>query len=294
VDVIALGAAIASATGFAASTSLQHHAAGSAPEGTNGLGAFVRYLLATPTWLVGQFLALMSFFLHAVALHFGPLALVQPIVVSGVVIAVPARSALSRRWPSTAELAAVSVATLGLAVFLVASDPSTGHNADPGWGPFLFTVAGMTVAGLAVWASVLLARMRRPRRAAAMLGVSAGIFFGVVAGLVKLTIGVWVDEGAVHMLATWPLYFLLVCGAGGILSNQRAYTLAGLSASLPMLNIVNVVVALFFGLLVFEEVPAHGALALTLEITALATVMFGLLMVARVEEVDTVDVQGRV
>jgi hypothetical protein len=294
VDVIALGAAIASATGFAASTSLQHHAAGSAPEGTRGLGAFVRYLLSTPTWLVGQFLALMSFFLHAVALHFGPLALVQPIVVSGVVIAVPARSALSKRWPSSAELVAVSVATLGLAVFLVASDPSQGHNAAPGWGPFLFTVSGMVAAALAVWASVVLTRLHRPRRAAAMLGVSAGVFFGVVAGLVKLTIGVWVDDGVVAMLMTWPLYFLLVCGAGGILSNQRAYTLAGLSASLPMLNIVNVVVALFFGLLVFDEMPAHGALAIALQVAALATVMAGLLMVARVEEVDTDPVPGRV
>ena len=290
-DVIALGAAVASATGFAASTSLQHHAAGSAPEGTKGLGAFVRYLLSKPSWLVGQFLALMSFFLHAVALHFGPLALVQPIVVSGVVIAVPARSALSKRWPSTAELVAVGVATVGLAVFLVASDPSEGHNAEPGWGPFLFTLVGMAAAGLAVWASVVLSQqLHRPRRAAAMLGVSAGIFFGVVAGLVKLTIGIWVDDGAVHMLSTWPLYLLLLCGAGGILSNQRAYTLAGLSASLPMLNIVNVVVALFFGLLIFDEVPAHGALAVALEIGALATVMLGLLMVARVEEVDTADV----
>ena len=293
-DVIALGAAVASATGFAASTSLQHHAAGSAPEGTKGLAAFVRYLVSTPTWLLGQFLALMSFFLHAVALHFGPLALVQPIVVSGVVIAVPARSLMSRRWPSTAELSAVAVATVGLAVFLVATDPSEGHNAGPDWEPFLFTVSGMAAAGIAVWASVVLVRTRHPRRAAAMLGVSAGIFFGVVAGLVKLTIGVWVDDGALHMLSTWPLYLLLVCGAGGILSNQRAYTLASLSASLPMLNIVNVVVALFFGLLIFDEIPAHDPLAIFLEIAALATVMFGLLLVARVEEVDTVAEPGRV
>jgi hypothetical protein len=153
----------------------------------------------------------------------------------------------------------------------------------------------MVAAGIAVWASIVLSqRLHRPRRAAAMLGVSAGIFFGVVAGLVKLTIGVGVDDGAVHALTTWPVYFLLLCGAGGILSNQRAYTLASLSASLPMLNIVNVVVALFFGLLVFDEVPAHDGVSLVLETTALATVMLGLLMVARVEEVDTADVPGPV
>jgi drug/metabolite transporter (DMT)-like permease len=153
----------------------------------------------------------------------------------------------------------------------------------------------MLAAAVAVWASVVMVnRYRRPRRSAALLGVSAGIFFGVVAGLVKLTIGVWVDDGAVDMLTTWPLYFLLVCGAGGILSNQRAYTLAGLSASLPVLNIVNVVVALVFGLLVFDEIPAHDPVSLFFEITALVTVTLGLLMVARVEEVDTVPAQGTV
>jgi len=287
VDVIALGTAVASATGFAASTSLQHHAAGSAPEGTKGLWPFVRYLLSTPSWLLGQFLALMSFFLHAVALHYGPLALVQPIVVSGVVIAIPARSLMSRRWPSAREVAAVAVATAGIAVFLVATDPSEGHNAGPTWQPFLFVLAGIALASATVWTSVILAhRLRRPRRSAALLGVSAGILFGMVAGLVKLTIGIGLDDGIPEVLATWPLWLLLLCGAGGILSNQRAYTLAALSASLPVLNIANVVAALFFGLLIFDEIPAHDPLSIFFEVVALATVAVGLLMVAKVEEVD--------
>ena len=294
-DVIALGTALASATGFAASTSLQHHAAGSAPEDSRTLGKFVRYLLSKPTWLIGQFLALVSFFLHAVALHFGPLALVQPIVVSGVVLAVPARSALSRRWPSGAEVAAVAVATAGLAVFLVASDPSEGKDVPPSWQPLVFALAGIAGAAVAVWGSVVMAhRLHRPRRAAALLGVSAGILFGVVAGMVKLTIDVAIDDGIDAMLTTWPLWLLLLCGAGGIISNQRAYTLAALSASLPVLNIVNVVVSLVFGLLVFDEIPAHDPVAIFLQVVALGTVGLGLLMVARVEEVVPPPARSRV
>ena len=77
------------------------------------------------------------------------------------------------------------------------------------------------------------------------------------------------------MLTTWPLWLLLLCGAGGILSNQRAYTLAALSASLPVLNIVNVVVSSFFGLLVFDEIPAHDPLSIFFEVVALATVAVG-------------------
>ena len=64
-------------------------------------------------WLLGQLFATLAFVLHAVALHFGPLAIVQPIVVSGIVWAVPARAALSRRLPTSQEVVAVSVTAAG-------------------------------------------------------------------------------------------------------------------------------------------------------------------------------------
>ena len=93
--VTAVLAAIACAATFAVSTSVQHHAVESAPDSANGVGRLLAYLIRRPTWLLGQLLATCAFALHALALHNGPLAIVQPIVVSGIVFAVPARAALS-------------------------------------------------------------------------------------------------------------------------------------------------------------------------------------------------------
>src|SRR3954451_24535573 len=126
--------ALCSAATFALSTSVQHQAASGAPESVTGLAGLLGYLVRRPLWLLGQLLATCAFAFRASALHAGPIAVVQPIVVSGIVWAVPARAAISRRLPSITELRAVAITAFGLAVFLVASDPTAGLPASLGLG----------------------------------------------------------------------------------------------------------------------------------------------------------------
>jgi hypothetical protein len=283
---VALTAAVAAAFGsagtFAVSTSVQHQAAEQAPESVQGVFALLGYLIRRPMWLLGQLFATLAFVLHAVALHFGPLAIVQPIVVSGIVWAVPARAALSRRLPTSQEVVAVSVTAGGLAVFLIASSPSTGHAATEGWTSLLLVAAGVLVA-LAANAAASVTR-RVPRRRAFFLGVTAGVLFGLVAGLLKMTLQVLDSGGIGGVLTSWPTYALLAAGAGGVLTNQRAYRVAGLSASMPVLNIVNVLTALVFGYAVFGEVPRHQPLLLAIAVAALAAIGAGLWLLVRLEE----------
>jgi hypothetical protein len=58
--------------------------------------------------------------------------------------------------------------------------------------------------------------------------------------------------------------------------NQRAYRVGALSASMPILNIVDVLVALAFGVVVFREIPAHSLTAVPVELAALACAALGL------------------
>ena len=282
-NVLAVTLALLSAATFAISTSVQHQAAEKAPESARSVLALLGYLVRRPLWLVGQFLATCAFALHASALHAGPIAVVQPIVVSGIVWAVPARAAISRRMPSMTELRAVLVTALGLAVFLVASDPTAGtprragrrHARARGGAACSSRVAaergGRRVAG-------------GPRRKAFFLGVVGGVLFGLVAGFLKLALQELNDGGLDAMLTAWPTYALLLAGAGGVLTNQRAYRTAGLSASMPALNIVNGLTSLVFGFTVFYEVPRHSPLFLLIEVGALACMAAGLWMLIRYEE----------
>jgi hypothetical protein len=278
---VAVLLALACAATFAISTSVQHQAAGGAPGSASGLFQLLGYLVRRPQWLLGQFLATCAFVLHALALHAGALAVVQPIVVSGIVWAVPARAALSRRMPSYAEIRAVALTASGLAVFLVASNPSEGRVADRGWSSGLLALGVVVVA---VIASVIAEGIHgRPRLRAFFLGVTAGALFGLVAGLLKMSLQAYADGGIGLVLASWPAWGLLAAGAGGVLTNQRAYRVAALSASMPVLNIVNVLTALTFGFTVFNEVPRHSPGMLLVEAAALCAVAVGLWLLVHVE-----------
>ena len=282
VTALAVTLALLSAATFAISSSVQHQAAEKAPESTRGVFALVGYLMRRPAWLGGQVLATCAFALHAGALHAGPIAVVQPIVVSGIVWAVPARAAISRRMPSLTELRAVLVTAGGLAVFLVASDPTAGTPAGLGAGTITLGLAGVLVAVAANLAAGQVGD--DPRRKAFYLGVVGGVLFGLVAGLLKLALQELDQGGLDGMLTAWPTYALLLVGAGGVLTNQRAYRTAGLSASMPALNIVNGLTSLVFGFTVFSEVPRHSPLFLVIEAGALGCMAAGLWMLIRHEE----------
>jgi hypothetical protein len=243
--------------------------------------ALLGYLVRRPLWLLGQLLATCAFALHASALHAGPIAVVQPIVVSGIVWAVPARAAISWRMPSLTELRAVLVTAVGLAVFLVASNPTAGTPA--GLGPGTIALAGLGLV-VAVAANVAASRVPERRRKAFFLGVVGGVLFGLVAGFLKLSLQELNDGGLDAMLLAWPTYGVLLAGAGGVLTNQRAYRTAGLSASMPALNIVNGLTSLVIGFTVFSEVPRHSPLFLLIEAGALGCMTVGLWMLVQFEE----------
>jgi drug/metabolite transporter (DMT)-like permease len=272
--LVAVFAALGSAMGFAVSSSLQHQAAASVPhfEASRPL-RFLLDLLTKPLWLVGQVLASCSFVLHAWALHLGALAVVQPIVVSGMVFAVPLRAALNHRVPSGRELRAVTLTAIGLAVFLVASNPTLGDGRRELGVAGVFTVVGVVAAASFTF---IASRLTAPRQRAMFLGLTSGTLFGLVAGHVKLSIAAYSHEGMAGMATSWSTWTLIALGAWGVSTNLRAYQIADLSASLPALSIVNVAVALVFGLFVFNEIPAHSPVALIIELAAFVAVIVGL------------------
>ena len=273
--------ALCSAFVTALSTSVQHQVAGSAPDSVSGAWNLLRHLLSRPWWVVGQALGLLGFTFHALALFNGPIALVQPIIITGIVFAVPVRSAISRQWPEPRELGAVALTAAALVAFLLASDPSQGTGVPDG-PVFLLLVVGSAAVGFAVFA---LARLvRRSTERAFLMGAGAGFLFGLVAVLIKATERQLTEGGVVQMVTTWPLYAVFFVGTSGVALNQVAYRSARLSASMPVLNVVNILLGLSFGYLIFGEVPRHTPVAIAIELGGLAILCVGLWLLASYEE----------
>ena len=266
--------ALCSAATFAVGSALQHRAASAVSTDESGHRVIAR-LLRRRSWLLGLLLSAVAFGLHALALSRGELALVQPVIVSGIVFAVLFRAALDRHLPSRPVVGWLILTWAGLALFVVVrssrSAPAQGVSHE-----IAFVVVGVAVAGLI---TVAAGKVKADRHAGLLLGAAAGTLFGLVAGLLKL-VTVQAQSGLGHALAHWSLWVLIVVGAGAVLLNQRAYQNARLSITAPMLNIAQVLVAITFGIIVFGERFDGSALAFVAEVAGLVLMGIGIWQLA--------------
>ncbi|GAB7007191.1 hypothetical protein JCM18899A_46660 [Nocardioides sp. AN3] len=234
-------------------------------------------MVRKPLWLLAATISTSALALHATALKLASIALVQPLMLVGVVAAVPVRAALDRTTPTWRELRAVLITVAGLAALMWGVNPASSTR-PPSPAP----AAVMVCVGLGTAAVVLLASPRltgRPHQQAAVLGATSGAMFGLTAGLLKL---IGATASSEHPAAAALLVVALVAaGALGTAMNQRAYQLAPLSASMPLLNVLDVLVAVTFGALVFHETPEHGPALILLQCSALACLVVGLRQIAR-------------
>ncbi len=268
--------ALASAIGFALSTSLQHREAGGAP--SSGILGVLRFVITRRMWVLGAFVGFVALILHALALNNGAIALVQPIMVSGVVLAVLFRSALDRALPPRRELVGVTLTTLALGCFLVVANPQAESEADERRAVLLWLSGVLCIALLVLVAN----RMPTPVAASFLLGTASGVCFGLTAGLLKMISNDFGADGVMGVVGSWHLYAQIGTGLTGIAINQRAYHLAPLAISMPVLNVVDVLVALAFGVLVFNEVPTRHPVGIAVLGLCLVLMGAGLRMLARV------------
>jgi hypothetical protein len=258
---------------------MQHRAAGSVPLTAHRALTVLGHLARQPAWVLATCISTVAVVLHATALRFGSIALVQPLMLVGVVLAVPARAALERSVPTWVELRAVGVTAVGLAAFLAAVDPSPSHRL-PGITTTATFVLGCFVAGGTALRASGHRGVTSPARQAALLGTGAGIMFGVTAGLLKVVGTVLAGPHPSATAAGAAVAGLVLAGLAGTAMNQKAYQIAPISRSLPVVNVVDLVVAVLFGAVVLGEVPGHGAGSLAVELAAVGCVAAGLRLIA--------------
>jgi drug/metabolite transporter (DMT)-like permease len=283
--VLAVPAVLAAAFCFAVAIPLEHRAAGVTPEfggfRPHELGTFVRATVRNKWWLLGMGLNTIGFGLHAVALNLGPLAVVQPLLVTNMLFALPVNHWFRREPISRRELAWAAVLLVGLSGFLLIGTAGVQHTRQPAdEGPAI--VAGLivlfTAGGLAVAA-------RRAQRAVApvLLGVATGVLFAVTASLVKEVTRI-ITEKPAALPASWQLYALLVAGAVALLFNQLAYQAGPLSASLPAIAVVDPLVSILIGVTVFDENLRHTPAAITGQVVCLGLLAVSGVVLARLEQ----------
>jgi drug/metabolite transporter (DMT)-like permease len=233
-------------------------------------------LLRRPRWLLGNLAEVGAISLQFLALRRGPLVLVEAVLVSGLLFALPLGAALQRRRLARSDWLGAMAVVAGLAVFVTVARPSTGRGAASGLGWVLVLLLDCGV----VLALILRAPRHPGPRRATFLGTACGVLFGMNAALAKAS-GHRLDRGAGHALGAWEPYALLALGSLGFLLAQSAFQAGPLAASLPAITAADPIVAALIGVLAFHEGVAGGAAAIAVELAAGAAIVAGVWTLAR-------------
>lgn len=252
--VVSACLALLAALSFAVATVAQQRAAArSSDEDARGL-AFLRQLVRRPQWWAGTGGNVFGYGLQAAALGIGSLLVVQPILVTSLLFALPLGARLAhRRLPLTARVWG-PVLVVALAVFVGLARPDRGVNRG---AASTWALVGLAVLALEA-ACLLVARARTGPARAALLAVAAGVLEGVLAVLTK-TVAATAAHGVVAVLTLPETYALVVVGLAGVYLQQLAFQAGALQASLPIVIVLEPMSAALLGaVLLREQLAASG------------------------------------
>ncbi|MGV0791973.1 DMT family transporter [Mycolicibacterium sp. XJ1819] len=236
----------------------------------------VSTLVRSRLWWAGTVAALAGYGFQALALVFGSLLLVQPILVSALLFALPLSARLADRRVTRAEWLWALLLTTALAVFVVLAKTRPGDYE----ASVQLTAIVAVVCTAAVMACVVVAVRNVGWRRAVLLAVAVGVLFGVVAVLTKIVVHMLTHAGPVAVLTTPVPYLLVVLGVVAVLLQQSAFHAGSLQTSVPTMLVLEPVVAVALGAVVLGEHLTVGgvkAVAITLAVAVMtaATIALG-------------------
>ncbi len=251
-------------------------AAGTALRRRVFLLALARRLPRSRLWRVGWAINLAGFLVQGAALYLGSVALVQPLLVTQLIFALPLTTLWIRRWPS--RLAWLSGATIcsGVVLFLVAHGSSQLRGeADRD----RVVLAGVSVAA-AVALLVRISAGRSQLVQAALISVGAGLCFAMSAVLMKLTAEDLVERGVAATAADWPGYTLAVSAVTGVVLGQWAFATGSLPTAVAAMTITNPLASYLIGILAFRTAPEPSSARLAATVAAGALISVGVIGLA--------------
>ena len=244
----AILAALGAAMSFAVAAVLQQESAQLASTDKSLSLRLLADLLRRPKWLAGITFLLAGFGLQALALAYGPVSLVQPIVITELAFAIPLAMWRRHRRAGRPEWFGIATVVGGVSLFLWAASPVSGTT-NPLAAEWL--AALVPVGGVAAGA-VIVGSRRHDRTRAMFLGAAAGLAFGVLAVLTKATthlLSVDVGQAFLH----WQPYATIAVGIAALVVSQSAYQAGPLAYSMPFVGVLEPVVAVMIGETVLGE-----------------------------------------
>lgn len=205
-------------------------------------------LLHRPLWFAGLGAVTLSFVLQASALHFGPLARVEPLLVFELPLTFVGAAMFLGAQLGKLEWSSAALMTTGLAalVFFLHTGGHSGH------APAVVWAIGLAICEGAVGALTLAGRRSSGDTRAALYGAATGIQFGTTAALMNGAVH-QLHHGIVPLLESWETYGMILTGVFAMFLVQNAMQSGKIVAAQPGITLLDPFVAILWGVFAFDE-----------------------------------------
>lgn len=271
--MVMIASALLAAICYGVGAAVEQRQAAGAPETVAGQPRLLVMLARQPLWVAGLGAQFWGFAAHAVALRYGPLAVVQMIVTGELIVAVLFVRRWSRRPLSGRSWAAAVTVALGIVAFLALAGPSANRRGGTGsplaagavWAQSRVLLAAVLL-GTAAFA-LLFAGLSVPgsgasgRRRAVLLALAAGLADAGMA-VVTMAFARVAGHGLAALATSWTTYAVVLGGIGNLLLTQTAYQAGRPMITLPVISAVTPIASVATGVGLLGETPRLGATGL--------------------------------
>jgi hypothetical protein len=243
-------------------------------------------LARQPLWLIAIGANVVGFILQVVALAYGSLALVQPLLVCdllfAVLIAWYLRGRANEPQPNMKPIwIGVGVTTIGLAGFLAIGQPTPGHTQAR-----LSMLAPLAIGYVVVVGACLVVANRNRDLQPLALALGCGVSYGVAAFVIKLLTSEF-GGGLAAIFTNWPIYVFIVVGPAGFILNQNALQQGTLLAPVQaIISVADPVISIALGIAWLDVRLRSTPGAIAGEIISFLLLTVGIIMTSRAHVAD--------
>ncbi len=236
-------------------------------------------LLRDKTWWVGSVAGGAGFGFQAAALGFGSVLLVQALLVTSLLFALPMSAYFAHRRISRSQWLWAVLLAASVAVIVTVGNPTEGHS-RAGLELWIWVAA---IMGPALVACVIGSRIWSGRPiAAVLLALVSGSLWGLFAVLTKGVVG-RLDHGIEAVLISPELYAWALVAVAATMWQQSSFRAGSMAASLPTMTVAEPIVGSILGIFVLGETLRPGDAGWFLLIVAVAAMVFATAALARGE-----------
>ncbi len=250
-------------------------------ESVGHLELFLR-LLKNGRWWLGSGVAAAGFGCQAAALGLGSVLMVQALLVTSLLFALPINARLSHRRVTRWEWLWAALLAGAVAVIVTIGNPTEGHSRASletwiGVALVLGPILTLCLVGARVWSGTT---------SAVLMAVVSGALWGLFAVLTKAVVhrlDVTSLAGVLELVRTPELYAWAVVGILGTSTQQASFQAGALTASLPTMTVTEPMVACVLGVVVLGETLRPGDAGWVTLIAAVAVMVVATAALARGE-----------